>query len=144
MEYNWIPRDEVHPDLPKESYTDVIVNLQTPTHLESAVMTYFPPILDDDGNVIEKHTIGRNNPQSWDNNFTHYCLLPNPIVREHSLDHLKSNPKYEKKVLYLTNYIKEVCDHLTSGNYMHHKGGLYKAAEMLETELEKLKNGTTD
>lgn len=74
----WIPRDVIHPDLPKGrcDYVDVVVNLRTPVRLETTVMTYFPPEYDCDGTLLEGHRFIIDNPQSWHDNFTHYCLLP--------------------------------------------------------------------
>jgi hypothetical protein len=73
----WIPRTDLS-KLPTNDYCEVLVNLQTPTRLKTTVMTYYPPEYDEEGIIVIEHSFSRNNPQNWDNNFTHYCLFPEP------------------------------------------------------------------
>jgi len=73
----WINRHDLS-KLPTEGYCDVMVNLMTPIGLETTVMTYFAPSgpdkkFPDDGGFT------RNNPQHWDDHFTHYCFKPEPF-----------------------------------------------------------------
>jgi len=73
----WINRNDLT-KLPKEGYCDVMVNLMTPIGLRTTVMTYFAPS-GPDKKFPDDNGFTRNNPQSWDDHFTHYCLIPEPF-----------------------------------------------------------------
>jgi len=75
----WIPRNDIS-KLPTDDYCQVLVNLQTPTRIETTVMNYYPDEKDEEGNIGIEHSFSRNPPQSWDDNFTHYCIFPDPCV----------------------------------------------------------------
>jgi hypothetical protein len=78
MELKWFDKS-IPENLPHEE-CNVIVNCMTPIGLRSEFRHYLPAEYNEDGEKIDEYSFNRDGcPMSWDNNFTHFIIFPEPI-----------------------------------------------------------------